>query len=213
MKIKEVYDKFSIPPNLANHMLDVASICAFIQEFWTGRDIEWNVILKAALLHDIGNIVRIDFDKYLAFGGEEEIDVIYWKDIQQKLIQKYGNDDHEATRVMLTELNVDKVIIQTILDKSFVNSIKIAHEDNWYTKILQYADLRVIPTGIVPMEDRISDVKNRMTKYTSRPDFDGLIEACREIEREIQKNISVTVDEIKKENMSVDRNKLLKMEL
>lgn len=213
MTIKEVYEKFSIPPNLANHMVDVASICAFIMEYWTGHDLNWNVVLKAALLHDIGNIVRIDFDNYKAFGGEENIDVIYWKGLQKELIEKYGTDDHEATKKILEEIGVDSEIIQTIMDKSFVHSIDISHGDNWYTKILQYADLRVVPTGIVPMEERINDVKNRMTKYTSRPDFNELIEACRQIEKQIQKNIRVNVDEITKENMSVDVKKLLQLAL
>lgn len=109
---------------------------SFIEGHWNNSQIkiDWNLVKKASLLHDLGNVVRFDFDKHPEFLGKEQVNVDHWKDIQKKVIGSYGSDDHEATE--------------------------------------------------------------RILKYTSRPDFEDLVEACREIERQIQGNLSLSVARI-----------------
>jgi hypothetical protein len=70
-------------------------------------------------------------------------------------------------------------------------------------KILYYADLRTLPFGIGTLEDRLEDVRNRMPKYTSRPDFKDLVEACRQIENQLQQNLDVPVVEINNDSVVV----------
>ncbi len=116
-------------------------------------------------------------DKYPEFLGNEQKNIDYWKRIQRKIIEKYGTDDHDATKLILEELNLDNKLIDIILRKSFGNSVEIAKSENWPLKLLYYADLRTLPNGIGTLEERIGDVGARMPKYTSRPDFDDLCEA------------------------------------
>jgi len=198
MTIAELYKKFGIPPNLQEHMQRVYGVVSFIEKHWTGQqNIDWNLTKKMALLHDVGNIVKFDFVKHPEFLGKEEANTDYWKDIQKQMIDKYGSDDNEATRKMLTEIGLDPEVVDMIFNKRFLNSIETANSKHSALKILYYADLRVLPLGVGSLEERIADIRKRYNpEYTSRPNFEELVNACYEIEKEVQQNLDVSVDEI-----------------
>lgn len=196
MTIEEVYKKFTIPPNLAEHMLTVTKVTCSIRDHWRGNEVDWNFVIKSALLHDIGNIVKFRFDTNPEFLGKEEKNIEYWKDIQKKIIDAYGSDDHIASGNMLKEVGVAGKLFDVIQNKSFANAIELAQENDWYSKILLYADMRVMPHGIVSLEDRLSDVRNRMPQYTNRPDFEELLDAARDIEKQIAKTLDKPINEI-----------------
>lgn len=206
MKVLEVYKKFNIPPNLAGHMLTVAKAVVFIQEHWIGPKLNWNKVVQAALLHDLGNIVKFDMDKYPELMGKEQGRIDYWKKVQKEIIEKYGKNDHEATKKMLKELKVEKDVVEDILEKSFGNSITTVVNDDWNSKILLYADLRIVPSGLVSLEERIEDVKNRMPQYTERKDFPQIVETIRTLEKQIQKNLNIPPLEIT--NEAIQKNKI-----
>lgn len=196
--VEEIYKKFGIPPNLQEHMQRVFGIVSFIEQHWKNKEavVDWDMLKRAALLHDLGNIVRFDFDKHPEFLGKEQKNVESWKKKQKEVIKDYGSDDHLATESMLREINTEPQIINIIQKKSFGNSIAIINSDNWPLKILYYADLRTLPWGIGTLEERITDIRERMPKYTSRPDFEDLVNASREIEKQIQGNLKISVVEI-----------------
>ncbi len=197
MKIHEIYRKYRVTPNLQEHMLRVCSIVEFIQRHWQAEGlVDWNFLKKIALLHDLGNTVKFDLDKNPEFLGKEKSNIRYWKQVQKEIIKKYGLNDHEATKRMLQEIGVEDEMIKTILQKSFGNSVETKNSNNWPLKILYYADLRILPFGIGTLKERIDDVRDRMPKYTNRPDFDDLVNACREIEEQIQSNLTVSVNDI-----------------
>ncbi len=208
MNIKTLYRKFGITPNLAQHMLIVAGVVLFIRDHWIGEILDWESLRKAALLHDVGNVVKFDLDKYPELLGEEKANLDYWKQIQKQTINKYGNDDHEATKKMLNEVGVDKKIIEIIIQKSFGNSKQTAASKDWYSKILLYSDLRVLTAGVATMQERFKDIKERMPKYVNRPDFRELLKACEDIESQIQENLDVSVSEINNE-LASETEKLL----
>jgi len=205
MTIKDVYNTYGIPPNLQEHMIRVASVVAHIEEHWIGPTVEWKIAIQTALLHDIGNIVKFDLDNHPEFLGEGQNDLECWRNKQQEMIKTYGSDDHEATRKILFELDVDKNIIETILLKSFSNSINTKNSNNWILKILYYADLRVLPFGIGTLDNRINDVKDRMPKYTNRPDFMILVNACYDIESQIQDNLDIQINEMSNETIPLNQ--------
>ena len=128
-------------------------------------------------------------------------------------MEKYGRDDHGATEKMLTELGVERGIIDIILNKSFGNSVSTKNSGNWLLKILYYADLRTLPQGIGTMQERLDDVRKRMPKYTSRPDFNDLVSATLEIEKQIQENLDVPVSEISDQSVNIDKTLLEKFEV
>ena len=71
MKVVEVYKKFGIPPNLQEHMLRVFEVTSYIEKHWKGETVDWDLAKKIALLHDLGNVVKFDFDKHPEFLGSE----------------------------------------------------------------------------------------------------------------------------------------------
>jgi len=109
MKLLEVYKKFGSPPNLQEHMLRVCGVTTYIGKHWIGKEgVDWVRVKAISLLHDIGNVVKLDFEKYPQFLGEEIKNVDHWKAIQKEAVEKYGRDDHGATEKMLTELGVER---------------------------------------------------------------------------------------------------------
>ena len=192
MKIDEIYQRFSVPQNLKEHMFRVFGVVSVIGKNWTGESLDWNLLKKLTLLHDLGNIVKFNLNE----------EALYLKDTQKMMIDKYGADDHEATGKMVKELGFDDEAVDTIQSKSFGNSVAIAKSQNNLLKILYYADMRVLPNGVGALEDRLSDVRSRMPKYTSRPDFEDLVSASRDIETQIQKNVSVQLSTINSETIT-----------
>lgn len=209
MKISDIYKKYSVTPGLADHMITVTKILLTLKKYWTGEHINWDQIVTAGLLHDIGNIVKFDFDKFPDLLGGEKVNVLFWKKAQQKIRMKYGSDDHLATKAILMELNVAPDLIKIIHDKSFANIVTILKSDKWAAKLLLYSDLRVLPSGIGTIQDRIDDVKTRMPKYAQRGDFPNLINAAFELEKQIQSNLSISVKNIKGKIESTSREYLL----
>lgn len=203
MTIKEIYTKFQIPTILQKHMLRTAKIVVYIKNYWIESNIDWNNLTKAALLHDLGNVVRLKIDSNLNIGGEEKI--------QKEMAAKYGTDDHEATRMMLREIKADSKIIDWILSKSFANAEEIAESNIWENKILLYADMRVTPFGVGTLQERIDELKQRRKKLAEETTFNSKIEACRKLEIQVQKYLSVSVSTIT-EN-SVFQNELDLLEI
>lgn len=197
MKIGEIYKKYNIPPNLQEHMLRVYGIVLFIENCWIGEKVDWNNVKTIALLHDMGNLIKFKLDKTPELLGPEQENIEYWIRSQREMIEKYGVDEEEATSKILREIGIDEKLIKMISDKAFGNSVEISKSNDWHLKILYYADLRTLPMGVGSLESRLTDVRNRMPKYTNRPDFEELVNSCREIETQIQKNLKIDVNEIK----------------
>ena len=149
MKIEEVYDRFEVPPNLRIHMRRVAGVIECLRRFWCGEKIDWELIVKAALVHDLGNIVR--FTSFLGLRGGVE----YWQKVQGRIVARYGIDDHAVTRQMLVELGMAARIVNLVGQKSFGNSVAVKKSRDWGLKVLCYADLRVLPTGVGSLAERI----------------------------------------------------------
>lgn len=196
MTIKEVYTRFTIPPNLEAHMLTVARVVCTIKNHWKGPSINWNFVITAALLHDVGNIVKFNFEAHPEFLGTEAANIEYWKQVKQDVISKYGVDDHVASGNMLKEINVSSELLNLIQNKSFSNAPEVSEGNDWYSKILLYADMRVMPHGIATLEERLTDVRNRMPQYTTRSDFESLLDAARAIEHKITANLDTSIIEI-----------------
>lgn len=189
-------------------MLRVCGIVVFLQRHWDGTLVDWNFAKKAALLHDVGNVVKGDLAAHPEILADEKVNLDYWIEAQKRAREKYGTDDHEATRVMLESINTSPEITEVIMKKSFGNAVATAASDDWQVKILAYADFRVLPHGIGTLDERISDIRKRMPWYTSRPDFESLVTAVVHIEQQIAAKLSVTVDAINDANVLVDKSEL-----
>ena len=86
MNILRIYNKYHLPENLQMHMLRVAACSNLIIDNWNEPDIEKQAIIRVCLLHDMGNMVKIQ--------ENESKDVEFLK-IRKKYFDKYGTNDHE----------------------------------------------------------------------------------------------------------------------
>ncbi len=194
-------------------MLTVAKVACSIREHWEGEGVDWDFVEKSALLHDIGNIVKFKFDLNSELMGEEAANIEYWRGVQKEIIGKYGADDHLASGNMLKEIGVKGELWNVIQNKSFGNVVEVSKGDDWYAKILLYADMRVMPFGVATLEERMEDVRARMPQYTSRPDFEDMLNATREIEQQIVSNLDLSVDKIKWGVVEKEDSKLLAVKI
>ena len=58
MKIDEIYQRFFVPQNLREHMSGVFGVVSVININWNGQLLDWDLLKKLSLLHDLGNIVK-----------------------------------------------------------------------------------------------------------------------------------------------------------
>lgn len=166
MNILDIYKKYSIADHLKMHMLRVAAIAQTICDNFDGP-INTDLIIKACLLHDIGNIVKFDFN-YFDKDWFKPQGVLYWKKLQNKFIKKYGLNDHLATFNILNELSVNKNVYELIDRTGISKSETIYQSSDFNLKILVYSDLRVSPYGVVTVKERFKEAQKR---YRFRPDF------------------------------------------
>jgi hypothetical protein len=206
MIVKNIYIKFSVPPNLQRHMLLVTKLALCIDNHWKGPKIDNDLLTKACLLHDIGNIVKFNLDKYSHLLEEEIIRIDFWKQKQKEVIAKYGKEDQIATKLMLEEIGIDQEIVKIIQEKEYANAIETEKSDNWSLKIFLYADLRVAPSGIASLQERLKDLMDRLEKYRYRND---LFQAALRIEKQIQEKVNIDLTKISIADIKANDEELL----
>lgn len=187
MTIKDIYAKYQIMPQLATHMLRVAGVGKLIIDGWKG-EIDRDLVMRTLLLHDMGNIVKFDLDKQMMSIPNLED----WKKVQKEWWDKYGKDTHNVTKQIVVELgqnDVSKVMDQEHAGYVSDNPAQLL-EQGWPAKILSYCDVRVIPTGVVSMRERIADLQKRYGREISWYDF------LYKLEEQMREQTTVDLDEI-----------------
>ena len=178
MTVVEVYEKYEIPPNLADHQLTVAAVASVICEV-TGKGDRDNVV-AACLLHDMGNIIKFDLDKKIP--GAEIENVEHWKEVKQKFIENYGDDEHIATIVIADDIGVS-VEVKNLVDAiGFRHSLDTLNSGDKSKMIAGYSDMRVAPHGVVSLETRLDDLT---TRYGATDDREQYNQALRQMEQVI----------------------------
>ncbi len=213
MKVREIYKKYPITPNLQEHLLRVAKVALSICDHWRGRKVDKELIKKSALLHDLGNIVKFDLKRYPEYLGKELRRRDFWAKKQKEVIKKYGSNDHEVCLQLLREIGVDAKVIKTISDKGFKDSLKTEESNNWELKILLYSDLRVGPLGVISAKERFDEAIPRLKMHKECNNLDELVKACFRIEKQIQENLDVDVSEITDKFVERDDEELLNTEI
>jgi len=169
MKIKQIYEKYHVMPQLATHMLRVGAVGKIVVENWKdGCDVKF--VTDLCLLHDVGNIVKFD----LTNRNEEKFgkidNVEYWQKIQADYWGKYGHDAHDATVGILAEAGLTQ-FIPLIGEEENLYFAEAKEEGLKQAKvaaiILMYADCRVTPEGVVSYRERVDDLKARYGARTA----------------------------------------------
>ena len=148
--------------NLVMHQIRVAAVAMQICES-LDIEIDKESIVKACLLHDMGNIIKFQLDIFPEWNKPEGVE--YWQMVKDEYISKYGTNEHSASVAIALELGVTSHICDLIncVDSSFAD--KIVKEDDFEKKICAYADNRVSPYGIVSVEEHSLNAKERYKNH------------------------------------------------
>ena len=205
--IHKIFEKYKIPRNLQEHMLRAASVGNLICDNWVGPKINKVNIIAVLLIHDLGNIVKMDFDSEakLELIGDEAKRLEYWKQVKKEVIEKYGKDDHIISEKIADELEVSERLKFILKNKVFSNNEFIVKSNDWEIKIAAYADQRTGPFGILPLKERFKELKERYAQRNSEnannSKTDIFIKCAFQIEEQVLKNSSLNPENINDESI------------
>lgn len=155
--LTEIYDRYAVNPALALHMKRVAAVAALLCDHMPVWMVDKESIVTAALLHDIGNVVREPNPALTRLYEPHWYDYRAPKHTAMRV--QYGTDDHIATHTIVTELGLPSKI-HTLIDA--IDIFKAGtRDDDIEGMLLYYADNRVAPQWIVSLEQRFTEVAAR----------------------------------------------------
>lgn len=211
--ILKIYEKYGTPSNLQEHMLRAAALSSIMCNNWKGPQIDRERIITVMLLHDMGNIVKMNLTKKEYLPPENQ-DINYWKDLQNKYIMRYGTDDHIVTYNILFELGLEKDYLWLVLNKIFINNEMIANSDNYELIICAYADQRTGPQGIVTLQERFEELRRRYGNNPqasiNHPRVQYLIDAAYKIEAQILQYTTINISKITNSEILLEMESLSK---
>lgn len=202
-KITDIYKEYKIMDILQMHQLRVAAVVNLICKN-LNIEIGKDILIKTALLHDMGNVIKFDLAQTKEIFGfsDEEINKI--GEIKNEYIQKYGGDEHEATVKIIKELGLDEEIVRIAGENSFSNMCLHKEGNDMYLKIMHYADGRVGPNGVLSYNQRMDDANERYKNHKLSVDKekrDRLVQCGRDIEKEIFSHSNIKPEDINDESV------------
>lgn len=215
MKIRDLYHKFEIMPQLETHMLRVAGVGRIIAENWDSS-CDTKFITDLCLVHDLGNIVKFDLSEKFNQNKFGKIDNIEkWREVQKVYIQKYGENAQAATVNILSEAKLEQFVDPLIKEEELYFAEAKPGEleqANLASVILMYADCRVTPGGVCSYRERIDDLKERYggvkseTWYQWTYSFENWVQSKLKIDLQSITEESVTplFDELRNYSLEID---------
>ena len=197
---EEIYAEYRIMPSLQLHQLRVAAIAKRICGNLKHSANE-NEVLLACLFHDMGNIIKSDLRYFSEFVEPEGLE--YWQRVKNDFVEKYGSDHHHANVAIAREIGLPARSIELIGNIGFSQLRKVAADDALDRKIVQYADIRVGPHGILSLRERLYEGRERYTEtrngrayYETDTEFQQLLSAAEELERQVMALSTITAADI-----------------
>jgi len=194
MKITDIYKKYKIPKNLQNHQLRVASVASFICDHYD-KEVDKKTIVSACLLHDMGNILKFNFDLFPEF--LEPQGRKYWEGVRKEFVNKYGFDSQQATIQISRDIGVDSDVEKLITNFSATNDFKSRLGRQRIISV--YSDLRVAPKAIVSIKKRFEDGRRRYVeigKKLTNKEFKQRVEKWHTIEKPLFERLSINPEDI-----------------
>ncbi len=202
-------------PHLQMHQLRVAAVAKQICESLDVK-IDTGTIIKTCLLHDMGNVIKFDLNQTKSVFGLSDKEVEEIRKIKNEFINKYGENEHDATIAIIKELNLN-TSIANLADKNRFGNLCIDKDGNdWALKIIHYADARVGPHNILSYDERMNDAGNR---YRGRIDSikeqerQKLVDCGKQIENQIFAHSNIKPEDIHDESIKDDIEKLKNFEI
>lgn len=171
--------------SLQMHQLRVAAVAKTICDNFRSP-LDGSNVAITCLFHDMGNIIKSDLTYFPEFVKPEGLE--YWQKVKDEFVQKYGTDEHVATRAIAREIPLPSPALAYLDTIGFYNLKNVLEGPSFEEKICSYSDMRVGPYGVLLLEERLAEANKR---YAGRnhplgsDKFDTLADAVREIENQI----------------------------
>jgi hypothetical protein len=175
-------------------MLRAAAVGRIICQNLKRVEIDKDLVIKALLLHDMGNIIKFDFADTDMLQKKDKKRVNELIKTQKQFIKKYGNKTDEVTLQIIKEMTFDKRIIKLCANSHWEEAEEIIENDYWNRKIVCYSDMRVGPFGIMNLHDRFIDLIKRRPK--KKKALKWLYKRGVELESQIQKQTEIDLNKI-----------------
>lgn len=191
-------------PNLQEHQLRVTAVASLICDS-LNLEIYKEIVIKTCLLHDMGNVIKFDLTQTQAIFGYTDEETEQARIIQKEFIEKYGDDEHEATVKIIKEIGLPDRVVQLAGGNRFKNMCLDRDGSDWLIKIIHYADLRVGPHGIVSYDERMDDFMKRYKNHKNLVEDEErlkLIDCGKEIEKEIFSHSNIKPEDITDESVA-----------
>ena len=205
MKIAtQIYEQYNIMPSLQLHQLRVAAVAKLISDNFdppAGGPVNTHDVVLACLFHDMGNIIKSDLTYFPEFVEPEGLE--YWEKIKADFVLKYGENHHKANVMIAKDLGLPPTSIALIDSIGFSQLEFVVADDSFERKIMQYADIRVGPHGILPLKQRLEEGRKRYNTtrkarmyYESDEEFEHLAQFAGELEKQVSEHMHITPDKI-----------------
>jgi 5'-deoxynucleotidase YfbR-like HD superfamily hydrolase len=191
-KITDIYQEYKIRYDIKDHMIKVAAVAQLICDNLE-EEIDKKDIILASLLHDMGNIIKVDFVHYPEFSephGEE-----YWRNVKNEFLQKYGDDEDQATMRIAKELNISEDALSLLKNVVIIRLEDNSKEEDLRSKICKYADARVSPKKVLSIKDRLEEWQKR-NKKISREYMENTHRLFSDVEKEIFSKCKIKPEDI-----------------
>lgn len=200
---EEIYAAYRIMPGLQLHQLRVAAVAKVICDVCT-CDIDVRSVVLACLFHDMANIIKSDLTVFPELHGTEGL--AHWESVKKEYIEKYGENEHAATQAIAKEICLAPSVIALIEQIGFRKLEATARAHSFELKVVEYADLRVGPHGVLSLRARIEEARIRYVgRHRDMPEdrahFDRLARAAEEIERQIFMASALTPEDITEQSI------------
>src|SRR3989344_4469655 len=187
--VRELYTKWRIMPSLQLHQLRVAAVVKLIADNFT-EPVNKEEVILACLFHDMGNIIKSDLTYFPEFTKPEGVE--HWEKIKSEFIQKYGTNHHKANIMIAKDIGLPSKSVTLIDSIGFSQIAYVVEDQSNERKIMQYADIRVGPHGVLSLNERLAEGRKRYnatrkarTYYESDDEFMRLERAAEELEKQI----------------------------
>ncbi len=191
-------------PILQLHQLRVAAVARIIMNH-ISEPLDVHTVILACLFHDMGNLIKADLNYFEDACQPEGKD--YWLQVKKDFIEKYGPDEKVATEMIARECGLSIHVSSLISGAGFANADKAAFS-TLEQKICTYADMRVVPYGVVSLMDRMVEGRERYkNRYPDTPEqqqyFEEKTNFLKDIEQSIQSVCSIPLQDITEKSVQL----------
>lgn len=206
MNVGQVYTAYMTPKNLQEHMLRTASLAEILLEYWIGEEVDKKAIVQTCLFHDIAKPINFSLEKQAQYGMSAG-DIKKLENLQNRLKKDFGNEEHHATVMICKEIGLSNIAVKLVDNLEWKYIPRLLKDNDIASLIPIYCDMRISPKGILILEDRLRELKERV----SGDDYAENVRNGKLLEEKIKENVNLDLNSITDSQIQVKLAPLLNL--